>query len=166
MAVATEASRRSWAKGNAAQEWWAAWHQAKFGRSLEGTPVPNFKEWDYKDSANGCTYEVKYDERASDTGNICFELHGEGRGATGLMGSTATWLVFLVPESAEQVRVIYLKRVIALQTFFNALETGIPLGKFVKVAWAGDCIAHCWLVPEYLVHELMNTNTFTGEVEK
>ena len=155
-------SQASWNKGLRAQEWWRQWHQEKFSRELLNAPRENHSPWDYRDAGTGLTYEVKFDERAADTGNLCFELHGGARGPTGLLVSTCDWLVYLVPAGAGQVEVHYMQRPQLIEIMLNGLVDNMPLGRFVRVNWEGDALAYCWVVPKRLILDVATVRSFTG----
>jgi hypothetical protein len=155
-------SQQSWGKGLRAQAWWRQWHEEKFNRKLEDAPRDNHSPWDYRDAATGLTYEVKFDDRSAETGNLCFEVHGGDRGPTGLMVSTCDWLVYLVPCGNGQVEIHYLRRGELIRLMFGGLVNNMPLGRFVKVKWDGDALAYCWIVNKEIILEAATVRTFTG----
>lgn len=126
---------------------WREWFEARLGKPLEAPPPGAFSAWDYR-APSGVTFEVKFDERAGETGNLCFELHGGERGPSGLLASRARWLVYLVPEP-KGVRALYLERMAVLARWMQSLVARELLGRYTQVDHGGscDCPAFCWLVP-------------------
>jgi len=145
--AAADPSQLQWERGLAMEDRWREWFEAKLGKPLERPPAGAFSAWDFR-APSGVTFEVKFDERAAETGNLCFELHGGERGATGLLASRAVWLVYLVPGPAG-LTALYLKRMAVLLHWTKSLMARDGLGWYVQVDHRGshDCPAFCWLVP-------------------
>lgn len=54
----------------------------------------------YKDPTRPVKVEVKYDKKAADTGNLCFEL-GNSKKPTGIMSSESDFVYYVIPSKGS-----------------------------------------------------------------
>jgi len=151
--------------GMSAEQRWSTWHQSMFKRDLvhieDMDGVPRHC-WDYIDKASGTSYEVKFDEASGKTGNICIELHGKHRGATGLLSSLATYYVYITPEEGGH-GVHYYKREHLLDFWYRHLMTGDHQGHgYVMVE--RDAPAFCWLIRKDILHAQVAVKSFYADL--
>lgn len=81
--------------------------------------------------------EVKFDEMAEKTGNMCFEMFDGNDNASGVLGTDSDYVVYIIPDNSVEDEV-YHKILIIEASKLKSLLLNTSLGDLMRLTCGGD----------------------------